>query len=77
MNVLCGELLWHLVSPSATRVYYETTVHYTDELCDSICFMCGTAYVEQSLIDECAVDQQACMLNAYVRANGGHFEHTL
>jgi len=32
--------------------------------------------LEQSLIDD-AVDQWPTRLRAYVRANGGHFEHTL
>jgi len=32
--------------------------------------------LEQSLIDD-AVDQWPTRLRAYVRASGGHFEHTL
>jgi len=39
--------------------------------------MCGDwRGLEQSLIDD-AVDQWLTRLHAYVRVNGGHFEHIL
>jgi len=53
---------------------YETRVPDIDELRQHLLHVWHG--LEQSLIDD-AVDQWPTRLRACVRANGGHFEHTL
>jgi len=53
---------------------YETRVHDIDELRQRLLHVWRG--LEQSLIDD-AVDKWRTRLHACVRANGGHFEHTL
>jgi len=53
---------------------YQSGVHDIDELRQRLLHVWQG--LEQSLIDD-AVDQWPTRLCACVRANGGHFEHTL
>jgi len=63
-------VLWSVIQQ---RVYV-TRVHDIDEMQQRLLHVWRG--LEQLLIDD-AVDQWQTHLHAYVRASGGHFEHTL
>jgi len=78
--------IWKLEwMPSASKLFtylfymwhkYDVTVTFTTSMsCDSVCCMCGEASSSRWLMTQSTNDQHA--LRACVRANGGHFEHTM